>query len=263
MHQFKQLSYSLMYTVEATINYTKPHKVHFPCHLLIQSPLSIQPASRPLLLTLRQERFIAKRKPWQVPGKRSGIRSSTDNEYQTSGKPLLDLGQICGRKKRASCSAGSHFLALKSWSRVLTSSSDWLVMVSFVPISPCNYFASFFTTEGSDQFYLPSLKSLVEICLNMDAKISGHRKYFFSFFWDKISCFEADFTKAVKRKWQMTRKHKRHMRDWDPLSEYRSDWSLRKATSRDLLPKQVYIHATDRNRGDLILLQRQRFSLNS
>ena len=55
----------------------------------------------------------------------------------------------------------------------------------------------------------------------------------------------------------MTRKHKRHMRDWDPLSEYRSeyrsDWSLRKATSRDLLPKQVYIHATDRNRSDLIL----------
>ena len=53
------------------------------------------------------------------------------------------------------------------------------------------------------------------------------------------------------------------MGDWDPLSEYRSDWSLRKATSRDLLPKQVYIHATDRNRGDLILLQRQRFLLNS
>lgn len=62
----------------------------------------------------------------------------------------------------------------------------------------------------------------------------------------------------------MTRKHKRHMRDWDPLSEYRSeyrsDWSLRKATSRDLLPKQVYIHATDRNRGDLILLQEACFS---
>ena len=61
----------------------------------------------------------------------------------------------------------------------------------------------------------------------------------------------------------MTRKHKRHMGDWDPLSKYRSDWSLRKATWRDLLPKQVYIHATDRSRSDLILLQRQRFSLNS
>ena len=31
----------LTYTVGATINYTKPHKVHLPCHLLIQSPLGI------------------------------------------------------------------------------------------------------------------------------------------------------------------------------------------------------------------------------
>lgn len=77
----------------------------------------------------------------------------------------------------------SHFLALKSCSFVLTSSSDWLVMVSFVPISPCNYFASFFTTEGSDKFYLSLLKSFVEICLNMDAKTSDHWKYIFRFFF--------------------------------------------------------------------------------
>lgn len=92
----------------------------------------------------------------------------------------------------------SHFLALKSWSRVLTSSSDWLVMVSFVPISPCNYFASFFMTEGSDKFYLSSLKSLVEICLNMDAKISGHRKYFFKFFGTKSAVLKLTLQKLLK-----------------------------------------------------------------
>ena len=92
----------------------------------------------------------------------------------------------------------SHFLALQSWSRVLTSSSDWLVMVSFVPIGPCNYFASFFMTEGSDKFYLSSLKSLVEICLNMDAKISGHRKYFFSFFGTKSAVLKLTLQKLLK-----------------------------------------------------------------
>lgn len=70
-------------------------------------------------------------------------------------------------------------------------------MVSFVPISPCNYFASFFTTEGSDKFYLSLLKSLVEICLNMDAKTSDHRKYFFSFFLGQNQLFWSWLYKMV------------------------------------------------------------------
>ena len=195
MHHFKQLSYSLTYTVEATINYTKPHKVHFPCHLLIQSPLGIQPASRPLLLALRQERFIAHENlgKYLERGLESGLA------LIMSTRPLANLFSTWvksagGKNVRPAAPARrllgiSHFLALKSCSFLLTSSSDWLVMVSFVPISPCNYFASFFTTEGSDKFYLSLLKSLVEICLNMDAKTSDHRKYFFSFFLGQNQLF--------------------------------------------------------------------------
>lgn len=166
-------------------------------HLAREQTVVISPSART---------FHCPRKPWQVPGKRSGIRSSTDNEYQTSGKPLLDLGQICGRKNvRPAAPARrllgiSHFLALQSWSRVLTSSSDWLVMVSFVPISPCNYFASFFMTEGSDKFYLSSLKSLVEICLCLLSlpKYRVTESIFSVFFGTKSAVLKLTLQKLLK-----------------------------------------------------------------
>lgn len=142
-----------------------------------------------MLLALRQERFIAHENlgKYLERGLESGLA------LIMSTRPLANLFSTWvksggGKNVRPAAPARrllgiSHFLALKSCSFVLTSSSDWLVMVSFVPVSPCNYFASFFTTEGSDKFYLSLLKSFVEICLNMDAKTSDHRKYIFRFFF--------------------------------------------------------------------------------